>query len=361
MYAGLVVEQGPTAELFRNAAHPYTRRLLAAIPRIEDARELVGIPGRAPAPGRRPPGCPFAPRCEIAVDACTVTVPAATALAPGHEARCIRIPEARAHVEVAGEGLERLGVELGEALLAVQGVDASYGPVRVVRDVSLRLERGECLALVGESGSGKTTLARSIGGLHGEWEGAIAFDGAALPPAARARSREQRRRIQYVFQNPYASLNPRRTVGQTVERPLSLLSVSGREATLRAHAMLERVALSADYAHRYPDELSGGERQRVAIARALICEPELVICDEVTSALDVSVQAAIVNLLAELQRDLGLSLLFVTHNLPLVRSLARTVAVMRNGQIVEQGTSEQVLLAPRTEYTRALLADSPRI
>ncbi|MEO9177098.1 MAG: ATP-binding cassette domain-containing protein, partial [Gaiellales bacterium] len=192
-------------------------------------------------------------------------------------------------------------------------------------------------------------------------QGEIVFDGSTLPASPRRRSQDTRRRIQYVFQNPYGSLNPRRTIEQTIARPLALLDVSGKLATARVHEMLERVSLSAGHGQRFPDELSGGERQRVAIARALICEPELVICDEVTSALDVSVQAAIVNLLVSLQRELGLSLLFVTHNLPLVRSVAQHVAVMRQGEIVELGTAEQVLLEPSNDYTRRLLADSPQI
>jgi peptide/nickel transport system ATP-binding protein len=361
MYAGLVVEQGPTSELFARAAHPYTRRLLAAIPRIEDDRDLLGIPGRAPAPGKRPVGCPFVPRCELAIAECSVVAPPVVPVGPRHEARCLRVAEALASVDSARVTTARPPRETSDLVLDVRSVNASYGAAMVVHDVSFTLERGQCVALVGESGSGKTTIARSIAGLHGEWEGEIRFDGAALSASPRQRARDTRRRIQYVFQNPYGSLNPRRTIEQTIARPLALLDVSGKQATTRVHEMLERVSLSAGHGRRFPDELSGGERQRVAIARALICEPELVICDEVTSALDVSVQAAIVNLLVALQRDLGLSLLFVTHNLPLVRSVAQHVAVMRQGQIVELGTAEQVLLEPSNDYTRRLLADSPQI
>jgi peptide/nickel transport system ATP-binding protein len=361
MYAGLVVEQGPTSDIFAAAAHPYTRRLLAAIPRIEDDRDLLGIPGRAPAPGTRPVGCPFVPRCELALAECATVLPPVVQVGPRQEARCLRIADALASVADERVTTRRAPREAHDTLLDVRAVDASYGDSRVVRDVSFSLERGQCVALVGESGSGKTTIARSIAGLHGEWVGEIRFDGASLPASPRARTRETRRRIQYVFQNPYGSLNPRRTIEQTIQRPLTLLDVSGKEATRRAHEMLERVSLSSGHGRRFPDELSGGERQRVAIARALICEPELVICDEVTSALDVSVQAAIVNLLVSLQRDLGLSLLFVTHNLPLVRSVAQTVAVMRRGEIVELGSAEQVLLEPADDYTRRLLADSPQI
>jgi peptide/nickel transport system ATP-binding protein len=361
MYAGLVVEQGPASEIFARAAHPYTRRLLAAIPRIDDARDLLGIPGRAPAPGQRPGGCPFVSRCELAIPKCSQGIPPIVAVGDRHEARCLRVQDALASVDAPRVATARGSRERHDALLDVTAVDASYGAVEVVHDISFSLERGQCVALVGESGSGKTTIARSIAGLHGEWKGTILFDGAPLSVSPRRRTVESRRRIQYVFQNPYGSLNPRRTIAQTIERPLSLLDVSGKDARIRVDEMLELVSLTAGHGRRFPDELSGGERQRVAIARALICEPELVICDEVTSALDVSVQAAIVNLLVSLQRDLGLSLLFVTHNLPLVRSLAQFVAVMRHGRIVELGSSEHVLLDPTDEYTRRLLADSPQI
>ena len=168
--------------------------------------------------------------------------------------------------------------------------------------------------------------------------------------------------IQYIFQNPYGSLNPRRTIGQIVRQPVDLFGTgSGREVDRQVGEMLERVSLTAAYTERYPDQLSGGERQRVAIARALICNPAVLVCDEVTSALDVSVQAAIVDLLAELQRDLGLSMLFVTHNLPLVRSIAQRVAVMNQGRIVELGSVDSVLLSPTDDYTKALLADTPSL
>jgi peptide/nickel transport system ATP-binding protein len=178
----------------------------------------------------------------------------------------------------------------------------------------------------------------------------------------RDRSREARRAIQYVFQNPYASLNPRKTIGEIIARPLSVFfHLSGREMRARVSQQLERVALSAAFADRYPDQLSGGERQRVAIARALAAEPELLVCDEITSALDVSVQAAIVELLDELRRGIGLSLLFVTHNLALIRTIADRVAVMSAGRIVEQGDAQAVFDSPRADYTRELLANTPGI
>jgi peptide/nickel transport system ATP-binding protein len=231
----------------------------------------------------------------------------------------------------------------------------------VLHEINLTLAPTECLALVGESGSGKTTLARSIAGLHRERVGRVLLDGTELAELARHRPREARRRLQYIFQNPYGSLNPRRTIDQIVRQPLEVFGIGGKEADQRVDEMLVRVSLSADYAGRYPDQLSGGERQRVAIARALVCQPDVLICDEVTSALDVSVQAAIVELLGALQRDLGLAMLFVTHNLPLVRSIAQRVAVMSAGRIVELGPVDQVLMDPSDDYTRRLLADTPSL
>jgi peptide/nickel transport system ATP-binding protein len=204
--------------------------------------------------------------------------------------------------------------------------------------------------------------ARAIAGLHRSWTGSIALSGAELPRSARQRSSEARRRIQYIFQNPYGSLNPRQTIGQIIGQPLRVFgTASGREADRRIGEMLERVSLTAAYARRYPDQLSGGERQRAAIARALVCDPTVLICDEVTSALDVSVQAAIVELLGSLQRDLGLAMLFITHNLPLVRSIAQRVVVLSQGSVVELGDTAQVLTDPRQPYTRQLISDTPSL
>jgi peptide/nickel transport system ATP-binding protein len=214
---------------------------------------------------------------------------------------------------------------------------------------------------VGESGSGKTTVSRSIGGLHHEWTGEVSLHGVPLSRDSRGRSLEQRMKVQYVFQNPYSSLNPRRTVGESIMRPLLVAKQSRKDAEPLVAEMLERVALTAAYANQYPNQLSGGDRQRVAIARALVSRPDVLVCDEVTSALDVLVQAAIVELLAGLRRDLGLSMLFVTHNLPLVRSIADTVAVMNQGAIVELGATEDVIGNPQQEYTARLIADTPSI
>jgi peptide/nickel transport system ATP-binding protein len=364
MYAGRIVELGPTDELFRTASHPYTQRLIVAIPHLSGGRELVGIAGRAPSPGHRPVGCAFAPRCGYAEARCSEAMPQLRAIARGHDVRCVRAEEVRVRTltRSADAQIHAMPESRPEPVLALTGVSASYRGRTVVHDVTLALSPHECLALVGESGSGKTTLARSIVGLHNERAGDITLQGAALAPAARARSREMRRAIQYVFQNPYGSLNPRRTVRQIVGQPLEVFGrARGREADALVAEMLERVALAATYTDRFPDQLSGGERQRVAIARALICEPAVLICDEVTSALDVSVQAAIVELLATLQRDLGLAMVFVTHNLPLVRSIAQRVAVMNGGRIVELGDVDRVLQAPTDPYTARLLGDTPSL
>ena len=244
----------------------------------------------------------------------------------------------------------------------MRGVSASYGRLRVLHDVSLAIDPGECLALVGESGSGKTTLGRCIAGLHRKYSGEVLLQGRTLPPGAGSRDRESRRTVQYIFQSPYSSLNPRKTVGQIVAQPIRLFfDLEHREMRARVIEVLETVALSGTLIDRYPDQLSGGERQRVAIARGLAAEPSLLVCDEITSALDVSVQAAIVELLAALQREMGLGLLFVTHNLALIRSIAQEVAVMSEGRIVEFGTVEEVLESPRAPYTQKLLSDTPSL
>jgi peptide/nickel transport system ATP-binding protein len=364
MYAGRVVEIGGAEELFRSAGHPYTRRLVGAIPRLTGGRSLVGIPGHAASPGRRPPGCAFAPRCTLRIDQCEAAMPPLLPVGPGHAVRCIRaevvLSEAQSRV---GDPIDMPGADEAEQpALRLENVAASYGKTEVLHSVSLSLASHECLALVGESGSGKTTIARAVAGLHRNWTGTIALSGAELQRAARQRRSEARRRIAYIFQNPYGSLNPRQTIGQIVGQPLRVFGIAGgREADQRIAEMLERVSLTAAYARRYPDQLSGGERQRVAIARALVCDPHVLICDEVTSALDVSVQAAIVELLGGLQRDLGLSMLFITHNLPLVRSIAQRVAVLSQGNIVELGDTGQVLTDPQQPYTRQLLSDTPSL
>jgi peptide/nickel transport system ATP-binding protein len=362
MYAGRIVESGPREAIFSAPRHPYTRRLLRAVPDIAGKRTVVGIPGRAALPGSRPEGCFFHPRCPLADDESRSAFPPVTELGGGHIVRCFHHAEAaqRAEPEGAGQlGPRTFGEEL---VLTVRDLDAHYGASHALFRINLDVHREECLALVGESGSGKTTLARSVSGLHSDYTGQVRLRDDPLPEAARRRSREARKEIQYIFQNPYASLNPRRTIGQTIGRQLQLFYPGSRADTGRRVAeCLERVALSSSAASRFPDQLSGGERQRVAIARALAAQPSVLICDEVTSALDVSVQAAIIELLGELRREMGLSLLFITHDLALIRTIADRVAVMNQGRIVEQGSVDAILTAPSADYTRELLANTPSI
>ena len=229
-------------------------------------------------------------------------------------------------------------------------------------DVSFSIAASQCVALVGASGSGKTTIARCIAGLHRAEAGRILLDGVPLASWARDRPLIARRRLQIVFQNPYESLNPRQRVRDIVARPARLLAgLNKQEAERRVGELLERVRLPARLAHRYPSDLSGGERQRVAIARALAAEPEVVVCDEITSELDVSVQAAVLDLLAELRLDLGLALLFITHNLGVVASIADHVLVLERGRICEQGPVRTILAAPEAPYTRALIEAAPSL
>jgi peptide/nickel transport system ATP-binding protein len=360
MYAGRIVEVGTRDQLFGAPRHPYTRRLLRAVPDLEGKRAVVGIPGHAPLPGRRPEGCFFEPRCSLATDECRRTFPPATEFGTGHLVRCYHAAEAPREVPVEGATSVHVKSE-PELALAIRGLDAHHGARATLFGIELEVHRHECLALVGESGSGKTTLARCVAGLHKDYTGAVMLGDDELPPAARSRSAAARKQIQYVFQNPYASLNPRRTVGQTVARQLELFFPGRKDMAQRVADCLERVALSASAASAYPDELSGGERQRVAIARALAAEPAVMVCDEITSALDVSVQAAIIDLLRELRTSMGLSLLFITHNLALIRTIADRVAVMTEGRIVELGPTAQVLERPNAPYTQQLLANTPSI
>ncbi|MEN9300953.1 MAG: hypothetical protein RLZZ254_734 [Actinomycetota bacterium] len=359
MYAGRVVEEGPVREIFRNPAHPYTRHLVAAAPDIAGGKHMVGLVGRAPQPGKRPQGCAFALRCQLAEDRCREAFPPVVSVGESHRARCIRIGQVPAATIAAP--LVRGERRAAEAVLVASGVSAGYAGKTVVHDVSLTLRRGECLALVGESGSGKTTVSRAIGGLLRQWSGSITIEGKELGRTARSRSVEERLGIQYVFQNPYGSLNPRKTVRESISRPLLIAGKSKDEADAAVQDVLSKVSLPNSYANKYPDQLSGGERQRVAIARALVSNPTVLLCDEVTSALDVLVQASIVDLLGRLRKELGLAMLFVTHNLPLVRSIADEVAVMSEGRIVEFGTAEEVIGNPREEYTKRLIAATPSI
>jgi peptide/nickel transport system ATP-binding protein len=361
MYAGRVVEIGSTARLFGEPVHPYTRGLLGAVPSHERAELLTGIDGQQPRPGRRGAGCSFAARCGHAIDACTTQAPELVSVA-GRSVRCLRTRDIQATRP------ERLPVASGPPALAgtpvlsVRDVAARYGSTPVLSGIGLEVPPRTCVAVVGESGSGKTTLARCVAGLHDNWTGEITFQGTPLARGARQRDKDVLRRVQYIFQNPYTSLNPRKTVSQIIDQQLEQLTgLSRRDRSVRTDEVLADVSLAPDVLSCYPDQLSGGERQRVAIARALAVEPELLICDEVTSSLDVSVQAVIVELLRRIQSERHLALVFITHNLALVRSIAQSAVVLRQGAVAESGPVEQILEHPADPYTRRLVEDVPKL
>jgi peptide/nickel transport system ATP-binding protein len=361
MYAGRVVEIGPTDRVFGAPVHPYTRGLLAAVPSPDRSELLHGIEGRPPRPGRRPVGCSFAPRCSLALPTCSEPSQPPVIDTAGRLVRCVRANEPILQVPPRASVLSTRQSP-GPAVMTVSDVHASYQGVQVLHGVSLAVPEESCVAVVGESGSGKTTLARCMVGLHREFTGTIELDSKPLPSSYKKRPVDALRRVQYIFQNPYTSLNPRKTIGQILDQPLRhFFDFSRAERTERVERVLREVSLSEEFINRHPDQLSGGERQRVAIARALIVEPDVLVCDEVTSALDVSVQAVIVELLRGLQQERHLSMVFITHNLALVRSIAQSVVVLASGRVVESGPVHDVLDRPSDPYTVQLMSDVPRI
>jgi len=376
LYAGRLVEEGSVDEVFDDPRHPYTRGLLACLPSISgrSGRSLVPIPGSMTAEARTATGCGFAPRCEFAENRCSRSpvplepVPGSTA----HRARCVRAGETVAPkilpVPVRG-GPERESPstlvisKLGKTYEVDGGLLRRRYRVEALKDVSLTVRHGSTLAIVGESGSGKSTIGRILLGLTEADGGAIRFDGVELgrTPLDR-RPLDLRRRLQMIFQNPDSTLNPSHTIGFALMRPLRRLrGLSREEARREAIRLLELVQLPADLMSRRPDRLSGGQKQRVAIARALAAEPSLVVADEPVSALDVSVQAAVVNLLGELQARSRLSLVFISHDLGLVRHVADDVAVLYRGRVVEYGPVEAVFSPPFHPYTEALLSAAPSV
>ena len=322
------------------------------------------MPGIAVGVGERPAGCPFAPRCEQRQPHCEAELPPLEPAREGHEVRCF---EWRKTPPVQWTPLVmRTRDADGAVALAVEGLRAEYhgraGSVVAANDVSFELAQRGCVAIVGESGSGKTTIARSIAGLHKPSAGRILLDGQELPALAGKRTVEQRRRIQIIFQNPAEALNPRHTVAEAIARPAQILQRMSRSAAQdEVHRLLEAVRMPARSAQRYPGELSGGERQRVAIARALAAGPEVVVCDEITSALDVSVQAVVLELLRELRDDFGLSVVFISHDLGVVATIAEIVLVLENGTVCEQGPTGEVLGSPQHPYTQRLLQAAPSL
>lgn len=361
MYGGEIVEDSATEDLFQRPAHPYTAALLASMPDPDRRLKLEAIRGNVPAPGARPTICTFAPRCKLATDECRHGHPELTAVRANHRARCFH-SDAVTRIDRTGhEDDHSMKIDDAPPVLSVESLSAGYGTQQVLEGVSFSLAKHQCTALVGESGSGKTTLARCMIGLHPSFSGGIQFRGTEVAHKAVERDSETRRLLQYVFQSPYRALNPRRAIGDMLQAVAKHYFGSERNAVRsRVSSALEQVSLPARVRNCLPQELSGGERQRAAIARAMICEPAVLIADEVTSALDVSIQAAILELLLGLQAETGLSILFVTHDLALVRTVARDVLVMENGKIAERGPVAEILDRPQGEYTRELVSSTPR-
>lgn len=381
MYAGQIVEWATSNALYSAPLHPYTQKLFAVLPRLDRRGErLDSLPGRVPGPGTEFTGCRFADRCPAVVERCRDETPAFHEAAPGHFARCHLLdPKRSLDAAQPNPGLvtstQRISAApasgLPECVLEVRDLAVHFpirkgllkrtvGQVKAVDGVSLRVAAGETLALVGESGCGKTTLARAILRLIEPTAGQVSLLGEPLAGLAGEALRRKRAEMQIVFQDPFSSLNPRMKVGAILaEGMAALLSLPASAQGKRIADLLNQVGLPEDAATRYPHEFSGGQRQRIAIARALAVEPKLLILDEPTSALDVSVQAQILNLLADLQRQHGLAYLFITHNLSVVSYLAHRVAVMQGGKIVEEGEAEKLLTQPENAYTRLLLDSAP--
>ncbi|MFC8295201.1 dipeptide ABC transporter ATP-binding protein [Streptomyces sp. NPDC057242] len=367
MYGGTVVEDGPTAEVLTRPRHPYTAGLLAAVPRLSapSGTRLTGIPGTPPDLSLPLAGCAFATRCALAEDHCHTTAPPLVALTGTVRAACLPAAERAEPLPPPPPPARIERPAPGAVVLAAEGLRKTYrgrgrGTFTALDGVSLTLAAGETLGIVGESGSGKSTLARVLAHAHPSDGGRILLGGEDVTRPGRAELRAVRRRVQMVFQDPYASLNPRMTVGEIVAEPLrafGTVAPAGRAG--RVAELLRLVGLDPAAADRHPRSFSGGQRQRVGIARALAPEPSVLICDEPVSALDVSVQAQIVGLLTDLQRDLGLALVFIAHDLAVVRQVSHRIAVMHEGRIVETGAADELCERPRDPYTRALLAAAP--
>ncbi len=379
MYAGEVVETGPREAFFRTPLHPYARKLFAALPSGGRRGAPLDAPhGAVPTLDRDFPGCRFAERCALAFDRCDDETPIWHHLGE-QTVRChlyegVSTPHPRPHALSASMVAALHRGRSAAPVLEVRDLSVHFpvrkgllrrtvGHVRAVDGVSLRLSPGRTLALVGESGCGKTTVGKAVLKLIEPTTGELFLDGENISALHGDQLHDMRRAVQMVFQDPFASLNPRMRVGDIIEEGMVSLGVEGnsRARQARIDELLERVGLSADMRWRYPHEFSGGQRQRIAMARVLAVSPRVIVCDEPTSALDVSVQAQLLNLMRELQAEQGLAYLFITHNLAVVEYLADEVAVMYLGRIVEEGPVDKVLRAPAHPYTRALLAAVPRV
>jgi peptide/nickel transport system ATP-binding protein len=373
MYAGEIVEDATVNEIFKSPAHPYARGLLESIPRLELAGIPNSMPGQPPIPGVLP-GCSFAPRCPFSTEICSSDPPELEIINPTpHLVRCHHWEEVvskdfsqelrEAFQTVEHKAQDEPAIELSDVDITyyrpnlVDHLRRTPEPPSTVSGVTLTVRSGETLALVGESGSGKSTIVRSISGLLSAKSGSIRFNNWDLTVNVDGRPMELCKNIQLIFQNPDASLNPRHTVAEILDQPLKLYfpKMTRDERRARQIELLERVRLDGRYRLRYPGQMSGGEKQRVAIARAFAAEPELVLCDEVTSALDVSVQAAVLDLLADLQKERNTTYIFIAHDLAVVRAIADRVAVLYQGRLCEIGTVDEIYSPPYHPYTETLM------
>ena len=380
MYAGRAVETAAVAELYRDRMMPYTVGLLGSVPRLDapQGARLVPIPGAPPSMAALPPGCPFAPRCPLAIDDCRAAEPELNSVGPHHRAACIRTAHVRGRIAADIYGVSTAPPADAKApvdaplVLRVRDLVKTFtltkgvvlrrqvGEVRAVDGVSFELQEGHTLGIVGESGSGKSTTLHQILDLAAPQGGSIEVLGADVASLDRRARRALRGDLQVVFQDPVASLDPRLPVFDVLAEPLQTNGFDKNRVDERVAELLGVVGLRREDASRYPAEFSGGQKQRIGIARALALQPKILALDEPVSALDVSIQAGIINLLLDLQQQFGLSYLFVSHDLSVVKHLAHRVAVMYRGTIVEQGDGDQVFSNPQHEYTRRLLAAVPQ-
>ncbi|MCW2761506.1 MAG: oligopeptide/dipeptide transporter, ATPase subunit [Marmoricola sp.] len=377
MYAGRIVESGPTAALFAEPRHPYTEALLASIPKLDQDRneKLQSIPGQPPDLANPPEGCRFASRCRYATDLCRDQDPVLEPAEPGHAHACF-FPRSAANREliqarVRGAVTEHEVETTGTPLVQLEDVHKEFPlsgglfrgasrAVHAVSGVSLEVRTGETFALVGESGCGKTTLGRMIVSLERPTAGSISFDGVAMSSQSGSALRARRRDVQLVFQDAASALDPRMTVGASLSEPLRIQGIGDRNSRqARVLELLDQVGLPTGAARRRPHEFSGGQRQRIGIARALALQPRLVVADEPVSALDVSVQSQVLNLMKSLQEELGLTYVVISHDLSVVKYLADRVGVMYLGKLVEVGRADQVYEKPAHPYTDLLLKAIP--